>query len=175
MTEDHQAARIVVGIDGSEDSTEALRPAQRLAEPLHADVKATACWEYPQLYDGYAVMGMEGFDERAGVILDAAITKAFGPEKPANVKRRVVEGEARSTLIEASKDADMLVVGRRAHGVFGGLLIRSVNSACVAHMPIVRYWSSTYRRNSRRTDIAALDRNGSVQSASMFRRTFKSL
>jgi nucleotide-binding universal stress UspA family protein len=36
-------------------------------------------------------------------------------------------------LIEESKAADMLVLGRRGHGGFGGLLLGSVSSACVAH------------------------------------------
>jgi nucleotide-binding universal stress UspA family protein len=44
-----------------------------------------------------------------------------------------VRGAARQALIEASKGARMLVVGRRGHGRFGGLLIGSVSSACVAH------------------------------------------
>ena len=133
MTAASKAARIVVGVDGSEASIEALRQAQRFAGPLHASVEATACWEYPQMYDGYVIMGIEGFEQRAGMILDEAITKAFGQEIPTNVQRRLVSGSARSSLIDASKDADMLVVGRRGHGGFGGLLLGSVSSACVAH------------------------------------------
>ena len=46
---------------------------------------------------------------------------------------RLVQGHPRSTLIEESKSADMLVLGRRGHGGFGGLLLGSVSSACVAH------------------------------------------
>jgi nucleotide-binding universal stress UspA family protein len=133
MTESNYAARIVVGIDGSEASIEALRQAQRLGESLHAEIEAIACWEYPQMYDGYVIMGIEGFEERARQILEESITQAFGPKKPSNLKARLVEGAARSTLIEASEDADLLVVGRRGRGGFGGLLIGSVSSACVAH------------------------------------------
>lgn len=133
MAADNQAARIVVGVDGSEASIEALRQALRLAEPLHAEVEAMACWEYPQMYDGYVMVGIEGFEERARQILEESIAKAFGPEQPSSVKTRLVQGAARSTLIEASKEADLLVVGRRGHGGFGGLLLGSVSSACVAH------------------------------------------
>jgi nucleotide-binding universal stress UspA family protein len=78
-------------------------------------------------------MGIEGFEERAGQILDESLTKAFGPEKPANVRPRLMQGLPRDTLIEESKNADMLVVGRRGHGGFGSLQVGSVSSACVAH------------------------------------------
>ncbi len=83
--------------------------------------------------DGYLLVGSEGFEEQVRMTLDNAITKALGPEKPANVKPRLVKGSARSVLIDASKDADLLVVGRRGHGGFVGLLVGSVSSACVAH------------------------------------------
>lgn len=133
MAANNQAALIVVGVDGSEASVEALRQAQHLAGPLQGQVEATACWQYPQLYDGYVAMGIDEFEEGARQILEESVTKAFGPDKPANVNTRLVQGDARRALIEASKDADMLVVGRRGHGGFGGLLIGSVSSACVAH------------------------------------------
>lgn len=126
-------ARIVVGVDGSEPSIEALRQAQRLATPLGAKVLANAYWDYPQVYAGYVMMGIEGFEERAGEILDEAVRTAFGDETPSNVVPTLVRGHPRESLIEATREADMVVVGRRGHGGFGGLLLGSVSSALVAH------------------------------------------
>ncbi|MDQ0664115.1 nucleotide-binding universal stress UspA family protein [Arthrobacter ulcerisalmonis] len=126
-------ARIVVGVDGSEASVEALRQAQRLATPLGAKVQAVACWEYPQVYSGYVMMGIEGFEEGAKKILDEAVAQAFGAETPANVSPTLVRSHPREALIDASRNADMIVVGRRGHGGFGGLLLGSVSSAIVAH------------------------------------------
>lgn len=126
-------ARILVGVDGSEPSIEALRQAQRLATPLGAKVLANAYWDYPQVYAGHVMMGIEGFEERAGEILDEAVKTAFGDETPSNVIPSLVRGHPRESLIEASRDADMVVVGRRGHGGFGGLLLGSVSSALVAH------------------------------------------
>ncbi|GGI00286.1 universal stress protein [Arthrobacter liuii] len=126
-------ARIVVGVDGSEASVEALRQAQRLATPLGATVQAIACWEYPQMYSGYVMMGIEGFEEGARKVLDEAVAQAFGAETPANVTSTLVRNRPREALIDASRDADMVVVGRRGHGGFGGLLLGSVSSAIVAH------------------------------------------
>jgi nucleotide-binding universal stress UspA family protein len=128
-----QGGRFVVGVDGSEASVEALRQAQRLAVPLGAKVLATACWEDPQVYAGYVAMGIDRFEERVMMVLQDAVEQAFGQETPANVIPRVVRGHPRDALIDASRHADMLVVGRRGHGGFGGLLLGSVSSACIAH------------------------------------------
>jgi nucleotide-binding universal stress UspA family protein len=133
MGEEASASRIVVGIDGSEASIEALRQAQNLAVPMGAQVIATACWELPEVYGGYVAMGIDDFEESAGQVLKESLEKVFGSELPDNVVSRVVRGHPGQSLIEASGEADMIVVGRRGHGGFGGLLLGSVSSACVAH------------------------------------------
>ena len=133
MNEVRDVRTIVVGVDGSDASVEALRQAHDLAVPLSATVIALACWDYPQVYDGYVAVGIDNFDVRARQILAEAVVKAFGPETPENVEVRLTQGHPRRMLIEESKSADMLVVGRRGHGTLGGLLLGSVSSACVAH------------------------------------------
>ncbi|MET1064444.1 MAG: universal stress protein [Arthrobacter sp.] len=133
MVEAREIRTIVVGVDGSDASVEALRQAQALAVPLSAALLALASWDVPPVYDGYVAMGIDDFDVRAGQILQEAVEKAFGAETPANVKTVLVQGHPRQTLIEASRDADLVVVGRRGHGGFGGMLIGSVSSALVAH------------------------------------------
>jgi nucleotide-binding universal stress UspA family protein len=123
----------VVGVDGSEASVEALRQAQRLAAPIGAKILATAYWDDPQVYAGYVAMGIDRFEERVMIVLNDALQQAFGDTTPANVVPRVVRGHPRDSLIDASRHADLIVVGRRGHGGFGGLLLGSVSSACVAH------------------------------------------
>jgi nucleotide-binding universal stress UspA family protein len=131
--EQSEGARFVVGVDGSEASVEALRQAQRLAAPAGAKVLATAYWDEPQVYAAYVAVGIDRFEERVMVVLNEALVQAFGDEIPPNVIPRVVRGHPRDSLIDASRHADMIVVGRRGHGGFGGLLLGSVSSACVAH------------------------------------------
>ncbi|MEZ2391364.1 universal stress protein [bacterium RCC_150] len=133
MNSREPSGRIIVGVDGSEASVEALRQAQKIALSLGARLEATAYWDFPQVYGGYVAMGIEGFEEAAGDILKQALETAFGPVLPDNVESRLVQGHARESLIEASRDAGMLVLGRRGHGGFGGMLLGSVSSACVAH------------------------------------------
>lgn len=85
------------------------------------------------MLDVTAGLGIDAFEERAGDVLQEAVIDAFGLEKPRNVHTRLVHGTARSSLIEASKEADLLVLGRRGHGGFAGMLLGSVSSACVSH------------------------------------------
>jgi nucleotide-binding universal stress UspA family protein len=133
MSEAAGIRSIVVGVDGSDASVEALRQAQRLALPLSARVVALACWELPPVYGSYVAIGIDDFEVRAGEILQETVVKAFGVDLPAGVETRLVQGNPRRTLIDESRNTDLLVLGRRGHGGFGGLLLGSVSSALVAH------------------------------------------
>lgn len=44
-----------------------------------------------------------------------------------------VEGPPAKALLEASKDADLLVVGSRGHGGVSGFLLGSVSQQCARH------------------------------------------
>ena len=64
----------------------------------------------------------------------ADVTEAvFGSERPEWFSAVTAQGTPAKVLIDASKDAEMLIVGSRGHGGFVGLLLGSVSSACVAH------------------------------------------
>jgi nucleotide-binding universal stress UspA family protein len=95
--------KIIVGVDGSDASLEALRQAQDLAEPFNAQIEAIACWEFPQMYDGYVLVGIEGFQESAAKILNQSVERVYGPETPRNVKTSLVQGNPKSSLIKASE------------------------------------------------------------------------
>ncbi|GGI00265.1 universal stress protein [Arthrobacter liuii] len=121
--------RIIVGVDGSEASIAALRVARALAEPLSAPVEAWACWDVPSGYGVYLAVGIEGFKYAADQVLQRALSDAF-EELPAFVHPRLVRGKPSPVLIDASRNASMLIVGRRGHGNF---VPGSVSTACVSH------------------------------------------
>lgn len=133
MENPKESQKIVVGVDGSPASIEGLRQAQLLAVPLGAEIDALACWVLPNMYDSTVAVGIEGFKEHAEEVLRQALITVFGPERPPYVHAHIVEGPTRSVLIEASKNASLLIVGRRGHGGFTGMLLGSVSSACIAH------------------------------------------
>ena len=122
--------KIIVGVDGSDASIAALHAAGSLAGPLGATVEAWACWAVPPGYGLYLVVGIEGFEYAARQSLEQALADAFGPELPAFVHPRLVRGKASEQLIEGSRNASLLIVGRRGHG---SLVLGSVSSACVSH------------------------------------------
>ena len=125
--------RVVVGLDGSPPSVEALRLAARIAPGLGADITAVGAWEYPEEYAGYVPLGSDNFAEVTEVRMEKAIAEAFGSAIPERFQKKVVFGRPSKVLIKEGADASLLIVGRRGHGGFRGLLLGSVSAACVSH------------------------------------------
>ncbi len=133
INESSGAARIVVGIDGSAESTQALRWAAGLAAATGARVEAVAAWQYPVVY-GWAYPPLEWSPEQdMRKALTTAVDQVFGADRPAGLELEIREGHPSTVLLEASKDATMLVVGSRGHGGFAGLLLGSVSAAVAEH------------------------------------------
>ena len=133
MSEEQQS-RIVVGVDGSPSSIEALRWALHQAEATGARVLAVQAWEVPYMYGvGAVVLPGDQFATAAEGQLQEAIEKAraSGPDVP--IDSLTVSGHPARVLIEHSKDAALLVVGSRGHGGFVGMLIGSVSQYCIQH------------------------------------------
>ena len=123
---------IVVGVDGSEPSIEALRQAATMASALGSTVTAVACWRYPPAYDNFVALEWSP-EKDAAQVLEESLTRAYGDSRPAGLRTLVKQGQPASVLIDESAVADMLVVGSRGLGGFTGLLLGSVSAACAAH------------------------------------------
>lgn len=129
---------VVVGVDSSEPSKQALLWAQFLAQATGSTVEAVAAWAP---FTAYGVMGAglvaipPAWDpaEDASTALSATVDEVFGDHPPAGLRRTVREGNAAQVLIEASRNARLLVVGNRGRGGFSGLLLGSISSACSEH------------------------------------------
>lgn len=128
-------AVIVVGVDGSPQSVAALRWAARLAPAYGASIKVVGAWENPPEYVNFVHFKDDHFDELARKRVDRAIQEAFGADVPAGLSTVVEFGHPSKVLIHHCEGAEMLVVGRRGHGGFKGLLMGSTSSASVAHAP----------------------------------------
>lgn len=128
--------RIIVGVDGSAASVQALRTARALAGPLDAAVEAWACWDVPAGFGIYLAVGIEGFEVAAKQALRQALADAFGSPVPPEVRGRLLRGSAAHLLIGGSREAALLIVGRHGHA---GFVPGSVSSACVsyAHCPVL--------------------------------------
>ena len=125
--------RIVVGVDGSEASLDALRWASAQAKLTGARLEAVISWVIPASY-GVAFGGEDAIDwkDNASRALEEALATALGDEA-AQVERRIEQGHPSYVLVEASKNADLVVVGSRGHGGFAGLVLGSVSTYVVSH------------------------------------------
>ena len=128
---------ILVGMDGSPTSRAALRWAADEAEQHGAEVKAMMAWAPvlpPVSVSGAAPRDIPAHPrEVAADELVRTITDELGENPPVRVQPVVKEGNPAKVLIEASTDADLLVVGSRGYGGFAGLLLGSVSQQVAAH------------------------------------------
>jgi nucleotide-binding universal stress UspA family protein len=135
---------IVVGIDGSAGSLEALHWATEEATVRAAVVEAVTCWEYPYWYtgipDGDMSMPVDTIKEAAADTLEHAIEKVVAePERRSSIRRSVINGHPSDVLRELSKTAELVVVGARGQRGFLGALLGSTADQLVRHgaCPIV--------------------------------------
>nr|WP_274637241.1 universal stress protein [Microbacterium bovistercoris] len=131
MDDSRDRDRVLVGVDGSTSSIEALRYAARIATALGSPLTVAITWTYhpfvsPYLSDSWSP------ERDAEMVLDTAIESAFA-DVPPPLNRAVLIGPAALTLIEESAYSAMLVLGSRGHGGFAGLLLGSVSAACAEH------------------------------------------
>ncbi len=128
---------IVVGVDGSEASKDALRWAARQADLTGATLSAMMAWDVPMGGYGLAIpipldLNLASDSRR---VLDQAIAQTLGENEAAKVWTTVVEGHPAVELLKAAENAELLVVGSRGHGAFTGMLLGSVSEHCVSHSP----------------------------------------
>ena len=126
--------RIVVGVDGSPLSRNALEFAVEEAQLRHAHLHVT--YAYPVMER--PVTGSTGKDYYDQVEADAReFLEGIMSKAPSTdgleVEWLAVPGTPAEVLIEASRGAALLVVGSRGVGGFKGLMMGSVSTQCVHH------------------------------------------
>jgi len=128
--------RIVVGVDGSEASRDALQWAARQAELVHGKLDVVMTWELPTSY-GWATPYPEGFNPEADTqrLLEDMVAALLADHPGVVAQTQVIEGHPAPVLIHAAEGAQLLVVGSRGHGAFTGMLLGSVSEHCVSNSP----------------------------------------
>jgi nucleotide-binding universal stress UspA family protein len=130
-------AGIVVGVDGSEHSVDALRWAASEARLRGVTLRVVASFSSSIISTGYEVASPDPSDLAAAsnTMLGAAIdtVRESGELEGVDIVTEALEGHAGEQLIKLSEDADLLVVGARGHGGFLGLLMGSVTTYVVNH------------------------------------------
>ncbi|GLX36981.1 universal stress protein [Streptomyces lavendulae] len=131
---------IVVGVDGSAHSKEALRWAVGQARATGSRVHAVMSWQWNT--NPFAVGTVEqaelvSAEEGARQRLADTVAEAVGASPGVPVFRRVEQGPPAQVLVEASREAELTVVGTRGYGGIKGSLLGSVSQQ------VVQYAAST--------------------------------
>lgn len=121
---------VVVGVDGSPESLAALRWGADYAGCTGAPLHAVLAWEHGTGF-GFQLSGGNLHGE-ARRTLERAVDKVLGPGHE-EVVLEVLEGSPGQVLVEASKAADLLVVGDRGYSSVAGLLLGHCGETCVRH------------------------------------------
>ncbi len=137
-----RAGTIVVGVDGSPHSAQAVRWALTQAALTSASVRAVTCWEWPPSLgvSGYIDVDLaEANREVAQTLLDEvqAAMKSEGLQAASevHVDLQVLEGYPGRALVQAAQGAELLVVGSRGRGALGRMLLGSVGLYSASHAP----------------------------------------
>ncbi|MGB8380050.1 MAG: universal stress protein [Dermatophilaceae bacterium] len=136
--------RVVVGVDGSRHSRAALRAAAEEAQLRNAELLVHTSW-LVEVVEGFVVTepGSERWrqvEEHHRSVQEQAVADALGETREGlRITHEIVNGPSVDTLVSASKDADLLVVGNRGRGGFLGKLLGSVTMGLLqrSHCPVL--------------------------------------
>lgn len=126
--------QVLVGVDGSEPATRALRWALDEARCRGARLMVLLVVDPADLSD-HEVPRWEPDDLLAESTsrLDAIVESVVDGDARVDIEQRVESGDPRRMLRDWSEDVDLLVVGSRGHGEITGLLVGSVGQYLVTH------------------------------------------
>ena len=131
-------AKIVVGVDGSKGSLDALYFAIDEARIRAATLRVVMTWSM----EAMNCAGVGGFGpgidpdmirKSARAELNTILEVAGARAGDVRVEGVLSMGQAAGVLVDEAQSADLLVVGSRGHGGFAGLLLGSVSHQCALH------------------------------------------
>lgn len=135
-------ARVVVGVDGSPTSDDALAWAGDEADRHQAELVVVHGWAYPYLaVDSSSLQARDLTQVDAACTLDAAVEQATA-RFASPVTGCLIEATPATALLQTVRDGDLLVVGSRGRGavvsaVFGST-VNIVAEQCAVPMIVVR-------------------------------------
>jgi nucleotide-binding universal stress UspA family protein len=114
----HDHGRIVVGVKDPEHAGDLVAAGLALADELGAELVVLHAWKAPSGYDDIIVSRTEG-DEHARTqrdLLDGLVQAGRDEHPDVKVRTEVVHAQAAHALVNASADADRLLISRPRHG-----------------------------------------------------------
>ena len=129
---------VVVGTDGSKGSVHAVRFAFQEALRRGVGAEVVTAWTVTSPYtDDYSAPVLDEAHERATAVQDKAVVRALeGMDPTPPISRSVVHGYGGSVLVEAARDADVLVVGHTQRSRLARAITGSVSAECIANSSV---------------------------------------
>ncbi|WP_127502715.1 universal stress protein [Actinoplanes solisilvae] len=136
-------ARVVVGIDGSEQALVAVRAGAVEAARRHLPLRIVHAFVWPLLHVKVGPVADDmpgtGLEHHAEELLGEAAAVAREVAPALEITTDLVDGAATPVIIEASRNATLLVLGDRGLGSISGLIVGSVavHATAHAHCPVL--------------------------------------
>ncbi|WP_244177529.1 universal stress protein, partial [Streptomyces atriruber] len=125
---------VVLGVDDARDSALAVEFAFQEALTAHASLTVLHAWRCPaREVPDVPMADHEEHRDRAEEQVELAVREATAAHPEVTVRREVVEGHARTVLLDAARGADLLVVGARRRKGHVGMQLGPVNHAVLHH------------------------------------------
>ncbi|AHH97014.1 universal stress protein [Kutzneria albida] len=132
--------KVVVGVDGSQASVDALRWALEEARRRDAEVHVVTAWhtDPPPVEGPPPVVGMPYHAAEEALTAqqaqqDQAMACVAGEAQGMTVYRHMVSQWPPRALVHLSTGADLLVLGRQGHSWVAEKLLGSVSAYCLRH------------------------------------------
>ncbi|GAB3244356.1 universal stress protein [Nocardioides dilutus] len=123
-----EVGRVVVGVDGSDASHDALDLGFREARRRGASLVALHAWRLPIVYEGvgHAATMFEDWTTAAAEEMDRTLVPFREVYPEVDVEVDLQHEFAGLALLKATEHADLIVVGRRGHGAPLGMYLGSL-------------------------------------------------
>ena len=147
---------ILVGVDGSSQSLDAVRWAGARAAHTGSEVHLVCAYSLPSftassLDGGYTAFDDTSLQEGAQTILDEA--KALITDPQITVRTITEPGDPTGVLVDFSKEVKLIAVGTRGRGGFADRLLGTVSSALPAHTQCPCVVIPTYHQGALYTPV----------------------
>ncbi|GLW67130.1 universal stress protein [Actinomadura rubrobrunea] len=136
---------VLVGYDGSVAADQALHWAVQEAQLRDLPLIVCHAWQWPYpfsmpdedaldiLHGAGAIVADEGVRKAHAIVAEAGVRKARALATRLEVRRILERGSASAVLLQASRDATLIVLGARGQGGFEGLTVGSTAVQVAAH------------------------------------------